>query len=103
MEDEHYESEKRRKVLESKIDNFRKMNLMLPVNKIEQIFMDLSKKNTDIYIKRAQNYHAKSPQKAKLWSWSIYSMQLMVFSDTSMQSPRAVQEFIQMGQDSPRR
>ncbi|CAB4069457.1 unnamed protein product [Lepeophtheirus salmonis] len=40
MEDEHYESEKRKKVLESKIDNFRRMNLMLPVNKIDEPFED---------------------------------------------------------------
>ncbi|XP_040574353.1 protein hobbit [Lepeophtheirus salmonis] len=102
MEDEHYESEKRKKVLESKIDNFRRMNLMLPVNKIEQIFTDLSRKNTDIYIKRAQNYHAKSSKKAKLWSWSISSMQLMVLADSSMHSPDAVIDFIQsIDQESP--
>ncbi len=54
LEDEFFESEKRQKLIEAKIDELRKTHFMLPSAKIDELYANLKRKNAEIYVKRSQ-------------------------------------------------
>merc|ERR1719402_1635917 len=53
-EDEYLESQKRMKVLEQRIEEMRRKNVMLSKQKIEELLANLKAKNADIYVQRAK-------------------------------------------------
>ena len=96
MEDEHLESEKRKNVLEAKIDELKKSHIMLTGEKVDKLFSDLDIRNTSIYVQRALNYHDKSSsKKSKLVTVSLSTLELMIFSDSSMMGDRIFDHFIE--------
>jgi len=84
-EDEYLESQKRMKVLEQKIEELRRKNLMFPKEKIEELLSNLNKKNAEIYVQRAKKLLVSVEPRTRLLECSIRGLEVMVLSDPSMQ------------------
>ena len=68
---------------------------MLPNIKIEELFNNLKKKNSDIYVQRAKSLKNNINKRTRLWSLNLTSMELCVFSDSSMTGKDKIINFIQ--------
>eukprot|EP00090_Calanus_glacialis_P005198 TRINITY_DN14003_c0_g1_i1.p1 TRINITY_DN14003_c0_g1~~TRINITY_DN14003_c0_g1_i1.p1 ORF type:complete len:1873 (+),score=761.29 TRINITY_DN14003_c0_g1_i1:223-5619(+) len=89
-EDEYLESQKRMKVLEQKIEELRRKNLMFPKDKIEELLSNLNKKNAEIYVQRAKKLQASVEPRTRLLECSVRGLEVMVLSDPSMQGREQV-------------
>ncbi|XP_059093056.1 protein hobbit-like [Tigriopus californicus] len=84
LEDEFFESHKRAVCLEAKIDDLRRTHILLPSNKIEELFANLLKKNAEIYIQRSKNLRQKTPRRTRLMQACYNSLKLHILSDQSL-------------------
>ena len=82
--DEYLESQTRLKVLEERIAEFRRKNLMFPSEKVEEALQNLKKKNAEIYIQRAHRNYANCEPRTRLLEWEMRGLELMVLADPSM-------------------
>ena len=94
LEDEFKESKKREKCLNNRIDDLKKTHFMLPSTKIEELFNNLTKKNSDIYVQRAKSLKNNVNKRTRLLSLNITSMELCIFSDQSMTGKKKILNFI---------
>ena len=95
LEDEFKESKKRQNCLNNRIHELKKTHVMLPNIKIEELFNNLKKKNSDIYVQRAKSLKNNINKRTRLWSLNLTSMELCVFSDSSMTGKDKIINFIQ--------
>eukprot|EP00095_Tigriopus_kingsejongensis_P007219 maker-scaffold1825_size27015-snap-gene-0.8 protein:Tk07219 transcript:maker-scaffold1825_size27015-snap-gene-0.8-mRNA-1 annotation:"upf0378 protein kiaa0100-like" len=84
LEDEFFESHKRTTCLEAKIDELKRTHIMLPSNKIDELFANLLKKNAEIYIQRSKNFRQKTPRRTRLMQACYNSLKLHILSDQSL-------------------
>jgi len=89
-EDEYLESQKRLKVLEQKIEELRRKNLMFPKDKIEELLSNLNRKNAEIYVQRAKKLLTSVEPRTRLLECSVRGLEVMVLSDPSMQGREQV-------------
>ena len=102
LEDEFKESKKRQKCLNNRIDDLKKTHFMLPSMKIEELFNNLRKKNADIYVQRAKSLKNNINKRTRLLSINLSSMELCIFSDSSMTGKEKIMEFIhRVDRESP--
>ena len=94
LEDEFKESKKRQKCLNNRIDELKRTHFMLPSIKIEELFNNLKKKNTDIYVQRAKSLKNNINKRTRLLSLNLSSMELCIFSDKSMTGKEKIMHFI---------
>ena len=67
---------------------------MLPNMKIEELFNNLKRKNTDIYVQRAKSLKSNVNKRTRLLSLNLSSMEFCVFSDSSMTGKEKIMNFI---------
>ena len=100
LEDEYYESRKRFTCLENKIEELKKTHPMaLQSAKIEELFASLKKRNADIYVDRAKKYKETDTKRTRLLSFSLTSMEFLIFSDRSMTGYNTGVDFIHVSFD----
>ena len=80
---EYLESLKRMKVLEQRIEDMRKKNLMFPREKIEELLCNLQRKNAEIYVSRARKLFVES--RTRLLECNVTGLEVMVVADPGMQ------------------
>ncbi|CAN7988597.1 unnamed protein product [Ixodes pacificus] len=95
LEDEYHESLKRKKMLDEKIETFRKTHLMLPASKVNELYATLTKKNADIYIQRSKQLYSGAPLRSRLVRWQFEQFELLALADPSYHGTQRVVELIQ--------
>ncbi|XP_028967447.1 protein KIAA0100 [Galendromus occidentalis] len=81
LEDEYFESCKRRHALDLKIDEFRKSNLLMTEATIGELYQALDKMNVDQYIKRSRQLYESSRQ--SLIRWVLSDLEFSAMADPS--------------------
>ncbi|GBN08188.1 Protein KIAA0100, partial [Araneus ventricosus] len=83
LEDEYHESLKRKRMLDEKIESFRRTNLLLPSEKINLLYSKLAKKNAEIYIQRSQQLYQKGSMRTSLCTWTLEDVDILAIADSS--------------------
>ncbi|GFS83721.1 protein KIAA0100 [Nephila pilipes] len=83
LEDEYHESLKRKRMLDEKIESFRRTNLLLPSEKINLLYSKLAKKNAEIYIQRSQQLYQKDSMRTSLCTWTLEDVDILAIADTA--------------------
>ncbi|XP_013780034.1 protein KIAA0100-like, partial [Limulus polyphemus] len=102
LEDEYNESLKRKKMLDEKLENLRKTNLLLPLEKIEELYNSLAKKNADIYVQRSRLLYHNADLRTPLITWTFEGVDFVVVADTSYHgTDRVIQVLKEIDEESP--
>ncbi|KAG8178260.1 hypothetical protein JTE90_018807, partial [Oedothorax gibbosus] len=102
LEDEYYESLKRKKMLDEKIESLRRTNLLLPTEKINLLYSKLAKKNAEIYIKRSQQLYQRGSMRTSLCTWCLEDVDILAIADTSYHgTERVLERMKELDPESP--
>ncbi|WAR03618.1 K0100-like protein [Mya arenaria] len=102
MKDEYLESEKRRTVLDQKVQNLKKGYGIIPAHKIEEVYASLGKTGSDIYIQRSRQLYQITPLRTKLFTWCMDSLEIVALADTSIHGKEnVVANMREIDPDSP--
>jgi hypothetical protein len=75
--DEYLESQKRLRVLEERIEELRRKNLMFPTEKVEELLKNLKRKNAEIYLQRAKKLYAGGAHpRTRLLEWELRGLEV---------------------------
>lgn len=94
LEDEHQESLKRKKMLDEKVESFRRENLLLSDEKISLLYTKLAKKNAEIYIQRSQQLYLKRSMRTNLCIWAFEDIDIIAIADTAYHGTERVVSII---------
>ncbi|XP_023323171.1 protein KIAA0100 isoform X4 [Eurytemora carolleeae] len=95
QKDEYTESQTRLKVLEERIAEFRRKNLMFPSEKVEELLQNLKKKNAEIYIQRVKKVYQGCKTRTRLLEWELSGLEMMILADPSMHGKTEVVRHLQ--------
>ncbi|XP_052234314.1 protein KIAA0100-like isoform X2 [Dreissena polymorpha] len=84
MKDEYLECEKRRNVLDQKVQTLKKGYGIIPAHKIEEVYASLDKSSSDIYIQRSRQLYLITPPRSKLFTWLMEDVEIVALADTSI-------------------
>lgn len=82
--DEYHESLKRKQLFDHKIQELCSKRLLLPTGTIEELYSNLVKKNSEIYIQRSQKINEAGPTRTRLFAWILTDLQIMAMADPSI-------------------
>ncbi len=74
--DEYLESQKRLRVLEERIEELRRKNLMFPTEKVEELLKNLKRKNAEIYLQRAKKLYSGAHPRTRLLEWELRGLEV---------------------------
>ena len=74
--DEYLESQKRLRVLEERIEELRRKNLMFPTEKVEELLKNLKRKNAEIYMQRAKKLYTGTQPRTRLLEWELRGLEV---------------------------
>ncbi|CAH1405429.1 unnamed protein product [Nezara viridula] len=101
LEDEYNESLKREKMLDEKINEMMKTDVMLPAGKVEELYNTLSILSTRIYIKRSKLMKEQGTR-TRLFAWLVSDLQLLALTDPTIHGPEnVVDNMTQIDPESP--
>ncbi|CAG9784045.1 unnamed protein product [Diatraea saccharalis] len=99
LEDEYKESQKRRTMLDAKVQELCKPHLFLPAGKVEELYGALRQKDAQIYVQRCR---AAPPPRSRLVACCLSGLRLLALADPSTHGPRRATELLRdMDPDSP--
>ncbi|CAG5051041.1 unnamed protein product [Parnassius apollo] len=81
LEDEYKESEKRRTMLDAKVQELCKPHLFLPAGKVEELYAALRQKDAQIYVQRCR---AAPPPRTRLVACCVSALRLLALADPSV-------------------
>ncbi|XP_045542824.1 protein KIAA0100 [Papilio machaon] len=81
LEDEYKESEKRRTMLDAKVQELCKPHLFLPAGKVEQLYAALRQKDAQIYVQRCR---AAPPPRTRLVACCLSALRVLALADPSV-------------------
>ncbi|XP_049867367.1 protein KIAA0100 [Pectinophora gossypiella] len=81
LEDEYKESQRRRTMLDAKVQELCKPHLFLPAGKIEELYSALRQKDAQIYVQRCR---AAPPPRTRLVACCLTQFQLIALADPSI-------------------
>ncbi|RWS17806.1 hypothetical protein B4U79_01668 [Dinothrombium tinctorium] len=84
LEDEYRESLKRYDVLNKRLEELRKRNIVLASSKINELHTALAEKQAEIYIKRHKQLYNSVPARTRLFLISAESVEIKMFADSSL-------------------
>jgi uncharacterized membrane protein (DUF106 family) len=70
------ESQKRLRVLEERIEELRRKNLMFPTEKVEELLKNLTRKNAEIYMQRAKKMYSGNQPRTRLLEWELRGLEV---------------------------
>ncbi|XP_037044573.1 protein KIAA0100 isoform X2 [Bradysia coprophila] len=82
--DEYHESLKRKQLFDQKIRELCSERLLLPTGTIEELYSNLVKKNSEIYIQRSKKINEAGPTRTRLFSMILMDLQIMAMADPSI-------------------
>lgn len=88
--DEYWESQKRKDMLEEKIDELYPDRLKIPAEKYEEVYAKLQREEAGIYIKRSKQMRLQAPVRTRLFAWLISDLEVNLMSDPSIVGPENV-------------
>ncbi|OQR70625.1 protein KIAA0100-like, partial [Tropilaelaps mercedesae] len=77
LEDEYFESCKRRQTLDQKIDELRRTNILISEATIAELYQGLDKMNSEQYIKRSRQLYESSQQSLAHWTFEYLEFSAM--------------------------
>ncbi|XP_053625203.1 protein hobbit [Plodia interpunctella] len=89
LEDEYKESQKRRTMLDAKVQELYKSHLFLPSGKVEELYATLQQKDAQIYVQRCR---AAPPPRTRLVACCLSKLHLIALADPSIHGTRNVVE-----------
>uniref|UniRef100_A0A224YP88 Protein, containing Apt1 domain n=1 Tax=Rhipicephalus zambeziensis TaxID=60191 RepID=A0A224YP88_9ACAR len=92
LEDEYHESLKRKRMLDEKIENYRKTHLLLPASKVNELYAGLRKKDADIYVQRSKQLGQGTSTRSHLVLWHFDQLEVLALADPSYHGTEAVVE-----------
>ncbi|KAJ2953030.1 hypothetical protein O0L34_g7418 [Tuta absoluta] len=99
LEDEYKESQKRRTMLDSKVQELCKPHLFLPAGKIEELYSALRQKDAQIYVQRCR---AAPPPRTRLVACCLTQFKLIALADPSIHGTQnAIARLREIDFDSP--
>ncbi|RVE45263.1 hypothetical protein evm_010085 [Chilo suppressalis] len=81
LEDEYKESQKRRTMLDAKVQELCKPHLFLPAGKVEELYAALRQKDAQIYVQRCR---AAPPPRARLVACCLAGVRVLALADPSI-------------------
>ncbi|XP_022666195.1 protein KIAA0100-like isoform X2 [Varroa jacobsoni] len=88
LEDEYFESCKRRQTLDQKIDKLRRTNILISEATIAELYQGLDKMNSEQYIKRSRQLYESS--KLSLVHWTFKHLEFSAMADPSFHGKERV-------------
>lgn len=82
--DEYHESLKRKHLFDQKIRELCSERLLLPAGTLEELYANLVKKNSEIYIQRSKKINESGPPRTRLFAWILTDLQIMAMADPSI-------------------
>lgn len=82
--DEYHESLKRKHLFDQKIRELCSERLLLPAGTLEELYANLVKKNSEIYIQRSKKINEAGPPRTRLFAWILTDLQIMAMADPSI-------------------
>ncbi|XP_075969988.1 bridge-like lipid transfer protein family member hobbit isoform X2 [Anticarsia gemmatalis] len=99
LEDEYKESQKRRTMLDAKVQELCKPHLFLPAGKVEELYSALRAKDAQIYVQRSR---AAPPPRSRLVACALSSFKLIALADTTIHGAQnACDKLRDIDYDSP--
>ncbi|XP_063892282.1 protein hobbit [Helicoverpa armigera] len=99
LEDEYKESQKRRTMLDAKVQELCKPHLFLPAGKVEELYAALRQKDAQIYVQRCR---AAPPPRTRLVACCLSRFTLIALADTTIHGTQnATARLRDMDYDSP--
>ncbi|XP_072943590.1 protein hobbit [Epargyreus clarus] len=99
LEDEYKESQKRRTMLDAKVQELCKPHLFLPAGKVEELYAALRQKDAQIYVQRCR---AAPPPRTRLVACCLARLRLLALADPSLHgAQRATARLKEIDVDSP--
>ncbi|XP_076622390.1 bridge-like lipid transfer protein family member hobbit isoform X1 [Colletes latitarsis] len=84
LEDEYKESLKRQAMLDAKVQELCRAHLLLPQDKVEELYASLNKKNAEIYVQRWKQMQRAGPARTRLFAWSMLDLEILILADPSI-------------------
>ena len=101
-EDEYRESVKRKRMLDTKIEELRKTHPLLTHGKIDELYANLACKNAEIYVQRAQRMYETEPMRTALFRWEMEAVDVIALADPCFHGyDNIVRNIQEMDPDSP--
>ncbi|OPL21232.1 hypothetical protein AM593_04358, partial [Mytilus galloprovincialis] len=98
LKDECQENIIRKNVMDQKINTLRKQH----ADTIEELYASLTKKSSDIYVKRSRLLYANTPMRTKLFTWTMKELEIRAMADLSFHGKdNAVKHMREIDSDSP--
>ncbi|XP_053971021.1 protein hobbit [Hylaeus volcanicus] len=84
LEDEYKESLKRQAMLDAKVQVLCRTHLLLPQDKVEELYASLNKKNAEIYVQRWKQMQRAGPARTRLFAWSMLDLEILILADPTI-------------------
>ncbi|XP_032513347.2 protein hobbit [Danaus plexippus] len=99
LEDEYKESQKRRTMLDAKVQELCKPHLFLPAGKVEELYAALRHKDAQIYVQRSR---AAPPPRTRLVACCVAGLRILALADPVLHgTQRATRRLRDIDADSP--
>lgn len=82
--DEYHESLKRKQRLDQKIREKCSERLLLPAGMLEELYANLIRMNSEIYVQRSKKINEAGPPRTRLFAWILTDLQIMAMADPSI-------------------
>ncbi|XP_078336664.1 protein hobbit-like [Crassostrea virginica] len=101
LKDECNEGIKRKKVLDHKIAETRS-KVIIPADKLQELYASLAKKSSEIYIQRSRKLYQQTPMRERLFTWTMEDLEILALADLSFHGKENVVKHMQeIDKDSP--
>uniref|UniRef100_A0A8D9BGK8 Protein KIAA0100 n=1 Tax=Cacopsylla melanoneura TaxID=428564 RepID=A0A8D9BGK8_9HEMI len=102
LEDEYKESLKRQKMLDTKLEELYKNNLLIPSAKLEELYANLNAMNSKIYIHRCRQMNTQVTPRTRLFAAVMNDVEILAMSDPVIHGAENVVNIMtEIDQDSP--
>lgn len=89
-------------MLDAKVTEFCRAHLLLPQDKVEELYASLHKKNAEIYVQRWKQMQRAGPARTRLFAWTMLDLEILVLADPSVHgNERATRALQEMDAESP--
>ncbi|KAL3856242.1 hypothetical protein ACJMK2_011019 [Sinanodonta woodiana] len=85
MKDEYSENEKRKSVLDQKVQNLKKGYTSIPAHKLEELYASFAQRMSEIYMQRSRKLYSDGrPVSSILFTWQMEDLEIVAMADKSI-------------------